>query len=128
MAAVLTKIGKSAVLVEALDRVLSRVAGPEISRFFEAEHRAHGVDIRLNSVVSRIIETNDQASGVELADGEIISAEMIIVGIGIVPAVDQLLDAGALATDGINVDMQCRTSLPDVFAIGDCCNHKNKYS
>lgn len=60
-AAVLSKLGKKVVVLEAQDRVLARVAGHTISRFYEAEHRAHGVDIRLGSQVDRI-EGTDQKS------------------------------------------------------------------
>jgi len=53
---------------------------------------------------------------------------MVIVGIGIIPAVEPLLAAGAAGGDGVEVDSQCRTSLPDVFAIGDCATHENAFA
>jgi 3-phenylpropionate/trans-cinnamate dioxygenase ferredoxin reductase subunit len=123
-AAALTKLGKKVVLLEALDRVLARVAGEQLSRFYEAEHRAHGVDIRLGAKVE-CLEGTDKVSGVRLEDGEILPADMVIVGIGIVPAVAPLLEAGADGGNGVAVDSQCRTTLPDVFAIGDCALHAN---
>jgi 3-phenylpropionate/trans-cinnamate dioxygenase ferredoxin reductase component len=126
-AAVLAKLSREVVLVEALDRVLARVAGPVLSRFFEDEHRAHGVDIRLGVGVDRITGTTS-ATGVRLLDGEEIAADLVIVGIGIVPAVEPLLAAGAEGTNGVAVDGQCRTSLADVFAIGDCAQHANRYA
>ena len=61
-----------------------------------------------------------RVTGVRLADGTTIPADAVIVGIGIVPAVGPLLAAGAQGPAGILVDDHCRTSLPDVFAIGDC--------
>ena len=127
-AAVLAKAGKQVVLLEALDRVLARVAGEPLSRFFEAEHRAHGVDVRLGVAVDCIETTDGKATGVRLKDGEVISAEMVIVGIGIVPAVQPLIDAGAEGGNGVAVDGHCRTSLPDVFAIGDCALHANAFA
>lgn len=126
-AAVLSKLDREVVLVEALDRVLARVAGPVLSRFFEDEHRAHGVDVRLGVGVDRITGTTS-ATGIRLADGEEIVADMVIVGIGIVPAVEPLLVAGAEGANGVAVDGQCRTSLADVFAIGDCAQHANRYA
>ncbi|HSX54208.1 MAG TPA: FAD-dependent oxidoreductase [Sphingomonas sp.] len=127
-AAVLAKAGKQVVLLEALDRVLARVAGEPLSRFFEAEHRAHGVDVRLGVAVE-CIETDDgKATGVRLKDGEVIAAEMVIVGIGIIPAVQPLIDAGAEGGNGVAVDGHCRTSLPDVLAVGDCALHANRYA
>lgn len=126
-AAVLTKAGKKVVLLEALDRVLARVAGEELSRFFEADHRAHGVDIRLGVGVAAI-EGTDRATGVRLTDGSVIAADLVIVGIGIIPAVEPLIAAGATGGNGVEVDAYCRTSLPDIYAIGDCAAHANGFA
>ena len=127
-AAVLAKMGKKVTLLEALDRVLARVAGEALSRFYETEHRAHGVDLRLGAMVDCIVEAGGRAVGVRLADGEMIPADMVIVGIGIVPAVEPLLAAGAEGGNGVSVDEHGRTSLPDIFAIGDCAIHANRYA
>lgn len=126
-AAVLAKFGKKVVLLEALERVLARVAGEPLSRFYEAEHRAHGVDVRLGAAVE-CIEGEGRVSGVRMQDGEVIPAQMVIVGIGIVPAVEPLIAAGAQGGNGVAVDHQCRTSLPDIFAIGDCALHANRFA
>lgn len=126
-AAALVKAGKHVVLLEALDRVLARVAGEALSRFYEDEHRAHGVDVRLNAAVD-CIEGTDRVTGVRMADGSVIPAQMVIVGIGIVPAVEPLIAAGAAGGNGVAVDAQCRTSLPDIFAIGDCALHANRFA
>lgn len=126
-AAVLAKLGKKVVLLEALDRVLARVAGEPLSRFFEGEHRAHGVDVRLGVAVDSI-EGQGKVSGVRMKDGELIAAQMVIVGIGIIPAVEPLIAAGAEGGNGVAVDHQCRTSLPDIFAIGDCALHANRFA
>ena len=126
-AAVLSKFGKKVVLLEALPRVLARVAGEPLSRFYEAEHRAHGVDVRLDVKVEAI-EGTDRATGVRLAGGDVIAADLVIVGIGIVPAVEPLIAAGAEGGNGVRVDEYCRTSLPDIFAIGDCASHANDFA
>ncbi len=126
-AAVLTKLGKHVTLLEALPRVLNRVAGEELSDFFEAEHRAHGVDLRTGCGVVALVGEG-RISGVELDDGTVLPADMVIVGIGIIPAVGPLLVAGAAGGNGVDVDAQCRTSLPDVFAIGDCAAHSNAFA
>jgi 3-phenylpropionate/trans-cinnamate dioxygenase ferredoxin reductase component len=127
-AAVLAKAGKKVVLLEALDRVLARVAGEAISRFYEAEHRAHGVDLRTGVAVAAI-EGDDHVTGVRLTDGEVIAADLVIVGIGIIPAVEPLLAAGAEgACGGVAIDSQCRTTLPDIYAIGDCAAHANGFA
>jgi 3-phenylpropionate/trans-cinnamate dioxygenase ferredoxin reductase component len=126
-AAVLAKLGKQVTVLEAQDRVLARVAGEPLSRFFEAEHRAHGVDVRLGVQVEAI-EGETSVTGVRLAGGEVIPADMAIIGIGIVPAVEPLLAAGVAGGNGVLVDDQSRTSLPDIFAIGDCALHVNRYA
>jgi 3-phenylpropionate/trans-cinnamate dioxygenase ferredoxin reductase component len=127
-AAVLTKLGKQVTVLEALDRVLARVAGAPLSRFYEAEHRAHGVAMRLNVAVSAIAGEAGRVSGVQLGSGETIPAQLVIVGIGIIPAVAELLAAGAVGDNGVLVDAYCRTSLPDIFAIGDCAAHVNGFA
>jgi len=127
-AAVLTKLGKHVTVLEAAPRVLARVAGPALSDFYEAEHRAHGVDLRTGVTVACIEERDGAACGVRLGDGTVLSGEMVVVGIGIIPAVGPLLDAGAAGGNGVMVDPLCRTSLPDVFAIGDCAAHANGFA
>nr|WP_047166061.1 FAD-dependent oxidoreductase [Sphingomonas sp. Y57] len=128
-AAVLSKAGKKVTVLEALDRVLARVAGEALSRFYEAEHRAHGVDVQLGAKVDCIVgDDQDRVTGVKMHDGTIIPADMVIVGIGIVPAVEPLIAAGAAGGNGVDVDEYCRTSLPDIYAIGDCAMHANPFA
>ncbi len=127
-AAVLRKLGKQVCVLETENRVLARVAGEELSHFYETEHRAHGVDLRTGVTVDCIEGDGTRAIGVRLADGEILPAEMVIVGIGIVPAVEPLIVAGATGDNGVWVDGHCRTSLADIYAIGDCAAHANAFA
>lgn len=127
-AAVLTTLGKQVILIEAQPRLLARVAAAPLSRFYEAEHRARGVDIRLGATIACIEEEGGRATGVRLATGELLPAEMVIVAVGIVPAVAPLLAAGAAGADGVLVDAACRTTIPDVYAIGDCALHANRFA
>jgi 3-phenylpropionate/trans-cinnamate dioxygenase ferredoxin reductase subunit len=127
-AAVLATLGKKVVLLEALDRVLARVAGEPVSRFYEAAHRAHGVDVRTAVAVDRIAGEAGSAIGVRLCDGPLVAADMVIVGIGIVPSVEPLIAAGAEGSDGVDVDEYCRTSLPNIYAIGDCAAHASRFA
>jgi 3-phenylpropionate/trans-cinnamate dioxygenase ferredoxin reductase subunit len=127
-AAVLAKAGKQVTVLEVMDRVLARVAGETLSRFYEAEHRAHGVDIRLATEVDCLVGNMGRVSGVRLATETVIEAQVVVAGIGIVPAVAPLLAAGAKGANGVAVDEYCRTSLPDIFAIGDCAAHPNAYA
>ena len=93
-AAVLRKFDKKVTLLEALPRVLARVAGEDLSRFYESEHRAHGVDVRLGVCVTAL-EGESRVTGVRLDSGEVLPADLVIVGIGIIPAVAPLAAAGA---------------------------------
>jgi len=127
-AAVLSGLGRELVVLEALDRVLARVAGEPISRFYEAEHRARGVDIRTGAAVESIVGERGRATGVRLRDGAILPADLVVVGIGIVPAVGPLIAAGAEGGDGVDVDAWCRTSLADVYAVGDCAAHESCFA
>lgn len=128
-AAVLSKLGKQVTLIEALDRVLARVAGPALSDFFQDEHRAHGVDIRLNaSVVAIETDAQNHATGVRLADGTVVPSDAVIVGIGIVPETGPLIVAGASGGNGVDVDEFAQTSLPDIYAIGDCAAHESRFA
>ena len=119
-AAVLSKMGLKVTLLEALPRVLARVAGEPLSEFYQDEHRTHGVDLRTGVAVDCLVGDGHKVTGVQLAGGEVLGAEAVIVGIGIVPAVGPLILAGAAGANGVDVDEYCRTSLPDIYAIGDC--------
>lgn len=127
-AAVLTKFGAHVTLLEALPRVLARVAGEALSTFYQDEHRAHGVDLRTQVAVESLEGENGKVTGVRLADGSVLPADLVIVGIGIIPQVGPLLAAGAAGGNGVDVDEFCRTSLPHVYAIGDCAAHANAFA
>ena len=127
-AAVLRKQGCDVTLLESLPRVLARVAGEELSRFYEDEHRRQGVDVRLEAMVEAIEGADGVATAVRLADGELIACDMVVVGIGIVPAVGPLIAAGAAGSNGVDVDVYCRTTLDDIYAIGDCAAHANDFA
>ena len=115
-------------LLEALPRVLARVAGEALSDFYQDEHRAQGVDVRLSAKVERLEGENGWVRHVVLEGGETIAADMVVVGIGIVPAAGPLVPAGAAGANGIDVDEFCRTSLEDVYAIGDCAAHASAWA
>ena len=127
-AAAMVRRGKQVILIEARDRVLSRVAGEPLSRFYEAEHRARGVDIRLGAEVASIEGAEGRVTGVRLAGGALFPGQMVIVGIGIAAEAEPLIAAGAEAGDGVHIDAFCRTSLAEVHAIGDCAAHENRWA
>jgi 3-phenylpropionate/trans-cinnamate dioxygenase ferredoxin reductase subunit len=126
-AAVLRKLGSEVVLVEMLPRLLARVAGEELSAFYAQEHRRQGVDVRLSTGVNAVLG-DDRVTGVRLDSGEEVPCDMVVVGIGIVPAVAPLIAAGAAGSNGVDVDFCCRTTLDDIYAIGDCAAHANPFA
>lgn len=126
-ASALVKKGKSVTLLEAGNRVLSRVAGEAISSYFESLHKRNGVDIRTGVCLDGFVGTS-HVEAVRLASGEEIGCDMVIVGIGIIPCVEPLLAAGAKGGNGVEVNAQCQTSLEDIYAIGDCALHYNRFA
>lgn len=127
-AATLRKRGKDVAVLEACDRVLARVAGEPVSCFFEKEHRDRGTIVRTGCSVHRLLGKDGRISAVQLENGEVLAADLVLVGIGISPSVEPLAGAGAEMRNGVLVDEYCRTSLPGIYAIGDCAVHRNRFA
>ena len=120
-AAVAAELGLEVTLLESAPRILGRVAAPETADFFRTLHAAHGVTIREGVALARLEGTGD-VSGVRLEDGSLLPADLVIVGIGVTPEVALAREAGAVIDNGIAVDGHGRTSLPHVWAAGDCAS------
>jgi 3-phenylpropionate/trans-cinnamate dioxygenase ferredoxin reductase subunit len=120
-AAVLVKQGKAVTVVEAQPRLLARVAGPEVSDFYRAQHVAHGVEVLLDVSVEAL-EGSGRVTGVRLADGRRLSADLVIAGVGLVPSV------APLGLEVAEVDGHCRTHIPGIYAVGDCATHRNRFA
>ena len=119
-AATATKHGVQVTLIEAADRILQRVACPETSDYFRELHQSHGVEILEAVGLSSIEGENGRVTRAVLSNGEELSVDFVLVGIGVLPN-DQLARAAGLACDnGIRVDDRCRTSGQNIYAIGDC--------
>ncbi len=121
-AAVARQLGMSVTLLEMAPRILQRVAAERTSDYFRKLHTGHGVLIRESCSLKTLMEKDGRVCGGELDTGEVIDADLVLVGIG-GQANTELAEAAGLQCDnGIKVDEQCRTSDPDIFAAGDCCN------
>ena len=127
-AATLVKMGKRVTLIEAQPRLLTRVSGAPISQFLAEQHSSHGVVLKMQAAVARLEGRGNRVRTVMLADGTELRAELVIVGIGMEPNTEPLAAAGAEISNGVRVDAQCRTCLPDVMAIGDCTSHPSRFS
>lgn len=120
-AAVASKLGLKVTLIEAAPRILQRVAAPETSDYFRALHSAHGVTIIEGTGLDRLTGEGN-VTGAILADGREIAADLVIVGIGILPNSELAEAAGLAIENGIRTDAQGRTSDPAIWAAGDCAS------
>jgi 3-phenylpropionate/trans-cinnamate dioxygenase ferredoxin reductase subunit len=103
---------------------MARVEAPPVSEFMARVHRAAGVEIRCNTGL-KAFSGKTRLTGVVGSDGREIPADLAIVGIGVLPNIELAQEAGIVCDNGIMVDEYCRTSDPDVLAVGDCTNHPN---
>ena len=120
IAAAARKAGKPVVVLEALDRLLARSSAPFVSDFFRDVHAAAGVDIRLGTQVAAIEGRSGRAAAVISADGRGHPADLVVVGVGIVPNAELAQQCGIACERGIVVDDCSRTDDPAVVAAGDC--------
>jgi 3-phenylpropionate/trans-cinnamate dioxygenase ferredoxin reductase component len=119
-AAAATALGARVTVVEAADRVMSRAVAPVTSAFFQDAHARRGVDVRLRAGVTEIVGGHGRVRGVRLADGTLLPADTVVVGVGVVPRTELAELLGLACDGGIVVDARGRTSRPSVVAAGDC--------
>lgn len=117
-AATARALGAEATVVELAPRLLARVASAPIAEFLQSIHETEGVRFRLGTAIEAI-EGDHAAEAVLLSDGTRLPCDLLIVGVGAEPATDLAQAAGLACDDGVTVDADCRTSHPDIFAIGD---------
>jgi len=119
-AAVARAQGKRVTVVEAADRLIGRAVAPVVSEFYRAAHARRGVEIRTDARVTWLAGHNGHVQAVELSDGTWIPADLVIVGIGVVPRTKLARQLGLECDGGIVVDRCARTSNRHVVAAGDC--------
>ena len=112
-------------ILEMEDRILQRVTHPAMSAFYHELHRAKGVNIKTSSRVTAFVGEG-WVNEVVCADGTSVDADVVIVGVGVVPNVELAAEAGLACDNGIVVDERCATGDSAIFAAGDCTNHPNK--
>lgn len=121
-AAAARKLGLQVSVLEMADRCLNRVTAPIVSEFYMRRHAQSDVAILTNTRVDALVG-NERVEAVHCADGKKIPADIVVVGVGIVPEVELAHDAGLRCENGISVDEHCKTSDPNIYAAGDCTNH-----
>jgi 3-phenylpropionate/trans-cinnamate dioxygenase ferredoxin reductase component len=114
---------KQVMVIESQSRLMKRVLPQVISDVFEQTHQEKGVKIHLNTTIESI-----ENYTINTIDGKNISADLILAGIGIIPECALALNAGIACNDGILVNEFQQTSIPNIYAIGDCANHFNKFA
>ncbi|MET8218942.1 NAD(P)/FAD-dependent oxidoreductase [Streptomyces hirsutus] len=124
-AASLARMGRSVTLIEAAPRLVPRAVGEQTSAHLLAHHRAAGLDILLGASVRRIVPRGDRVGGVELADGRVISADLVLVGVGVIPNTELAESIGLVCDNGIRVDESALASDGVTVAVGDCANLPN---
>ena len=120
-AACARQLGIEATVLEMADRPMARVVAPQVSAFYVQRHEREGVRIVCNASVTGFLGEG-RVSAVRCGEREF-PADVVIVGVGILPDVTLAAAAGLRCDNGVWVDEQCRTSDPNVYAAGDCTNH-----
>lgn len=125
VAAVAAVAGLEVTVVEIAERLMVRTVAAPISSFYLEAHRAAGVRFHLQTGITAIRQDGD-ALLLDCTTGETLRADVVVVGVGILPAIQLAQEAGLACHDGIVVDEFCRTSDPDIYAAGDCSFHPNE--
>jgi 3-phenylpropionate/trans-cinnamate dioxygenase ferredoxin reductase component len=113
-------------VIELGTRVMARAVTAEISEFFQQKHTAAGIRIHLGVQVTSIEADGGKVTGVSLSDGRHIPADLIVVGVGVLPNIELAAEAGLMAAAGIIVDEHLLTSDPDISAVGDCALYASR--
>lgn len=123
-AASLRKLGMDVTVLEMMNRILERVTAPELSNYYTDLHQRHGVNIIVNAQALELRGT-DRVQQVVCNEGRTLDADLVIIGIGVIPNTELAADAGLEISNGVVVDELAQTSDPDIVAVGDCTNHPN---
>lgn len=128
VAAAVRMLGKPATVLEAADRLMGRVVAPVISTFYADLHRRQGVELVLNARIERLEGEAGRVRSVIMADGTRHLADLVVIGIGVLPNVELAAAAGLVCDNGIVVDEHGRTSDPSIYAAGECTSHPNRFA
>lgn len=124
VAATCRELGVDVTVLEMGDRVMNRVVCEPVSRYYEAEHAKHGVEIVLGARMQELIgDASGRVRAVRCDDGSEYPADFVVVGVGVIGEDQLAREAGLDCSNGIIVDDHCRTSDPAIWAIGDCSFH-----
>lgn len=123
-AASLRKLGMDVTVLEMMNRILERVTAPELSAYYSDLHQRQGVNIMLNAQALEL-HGNGHVRQVVCNEGRVLDADLVIIGIGVIPNTELAADAGLEIDNGVVVNEFAQTTDPDIVAVGDCTNHPN---
>jgi 3-phenylpropionate/trans-cinnamate dioxygenase ferredoxin reductase subunit len=126
-AAVASAQGHRVTVLEATKHLMSRTLSTVSADYFGRLHRGAGVDVRCGLTLSRVEGDHGRVTGVALSDGQRLTADLVVVGIGVMPNCDLAREAGLKTDDGIRVNGRMETDDPHVFAIGDCASYPSPF-
>jgi len=124
-ASAMREMGMQVTLLEMESRILQRVTAPELSAFYSRVHTEQGVNIHTNIRVTHFVGHTD-VQKVVCEDGTEFIADLVVVGVGVLPNIEMAEKAGILVDNGIIVDEYCATNDINIVAAGDCTQHFNK--
>ena len=127
VAAAAREAGTEVTVIEATAAPLLAVLGPDLAAVFATLHTDHGVTLYTEARVAEILTTDGRASGVRLADGTVIPADAVVVGIGAAPNTELAEQAGLAVDNGVLVSAALRSSDPDIYAVGDIANAEHPF-
>ncbi|MET0388683.1 MAG: FAD-dependent oxidoreductase [Polyangiales bacterium] len=114
-------------VLEVADRPMARVISKAMSAVFAREHVKHGVKLLISTQAMRLLGEGGKVSGVETVDGRILPADLVVIGIGVIPNVELAATCDLAIEDGVVVDEHLQTGDPSISAIGDVAAHPNPY-
>lgn len=128
IAATLTAAGRKVAVVETVDRLLGRAVAPVIAGHVRQRLEATGVRILTGTTIERLEGENGRVSAAITSSGERLPAQMVVIGVGVVPNVELAEAAGIAIANGIRVDQQMRTSAAEILAIGDAASYRHWFT
>jgi len=126
-ASVARKLGKKVTVLEAMERVMARVVQPELSLFFADLHKSHGVEIMSSAKITKILVKDSHVCGVKTNSGQELEADLVVVGIGVLPNQELAEQTGIACGNGIIVNEFGQTSFADIYACGDCASYEHPF-
>jgi len=107
-------------VLELASRVMARAVTAEVSDYFQARHKEAGIRVHLGVQATAIEAKGEEVTGISLSDGRHIPADLVVVGVGVLPNVELAANAGLPVASGIIVNQHLLTSDNQISAIGDC--------